>query len=446
MIFDSQNISPNFDLLDLFEFFSDEYSTLFQSSLVNQELGQFDFLFSTDGFYPATIEDLKKIDLSEQIKLASEIGDLQEKKLPFIGGHLIFIGYEFNQVIHPKLFIKNNPANLRFNHKPIYLAKVKSAFIVNHLKKKLSYLANDELEIKKMKDQVKRIQDTNKQNIFSKIRVQSKFNAKDLDDWYLNSVNTAKKHIYRGNVYQTNISASYDYELLNSDTAFNIYRSLKKVNPAPFSVLANFNDFSIISSSPERLLTLKNGELSTRPIAGTIERSKDKEVDKQLVNQLLISGKDKAEHIMLVDLERNDLSTIAQDHSLKVSQRFIETYSYVHHLVSEIKVKIRQDIDLFKLISAVFPGGSITGCPKIRCMEIIRDIEQQERFVYTGSIGYISDDGQMDLNILIRTFFLENNRLNLKVGAGIVADSSAQLELLETKNKALGLLKALQID
>jgi len=201
----------------------------------------------------------------------------------------------------------------------------------------------------------------------------------------------------------------------------------------------------VISSSPERLIKVKNGVAETRPIAGTRRREQDSAKDEALKSELISHPKERAEHIMLIDLERNDLGRICIPGSINVDELMVvESFAHVHHIVSNVSGRLKEGILPGDVIKAVFPGGTITGCPKVRCMEIIAELEHEARGASTGSMGFLNHHGDMDINILIRTITLENNTLSFRAGAGLVADSVAQLELEETRHKARGLLLALE--
>jgi len=224
-----------------------------------------------------------------------------------------------------------------------------------------------------------------------------------------------------------------------------LYRKLRAVNPSPFSGLLHFDDLSLVSSSPERLVRLHGRRADTRPIAGTRPRGRDPVDDHRLVDDLLGNAKERAEHLMLVDLERNDLGRVCEFGSVRVDEFMaVEQYSHVSHIVSNITGRLRDDATLFDLISATFPGGTITGVPKIRCMEIIDELEPVRRGPYTGSFGYIGWNGNLDLNIIIRTLVLAGGKGYLQVGAGIVADSDPVKEYQETLHKAQAFFSSLQ--
>ena len=229
-----------------------------------------------------------------------------------------------------------------------------------------------------------------------------------------------------------------------SPDASDIYEALCKSNPGPFAGMARWRDIEIISSSPERLLEVRDGVASTRPIAGTRPRSDDVAVDDNLSAELFAHPKERAEHIMLVDLERNDLGRICEAGTVEVNELMVlESYAHVHHIVSNVQGQLRSDVTPGKAIAAVFPGGTITGCPKVRCMEIISELEQGPRGAYTGSFGYLNRDGSLDLNILIRTIVKQGNKVTFRAGSGIVADSDPEAELEETRAKAEGMLRAI---
>ncbi len=261
---------------------------------------------------------------------------------------------------------------------------------------------------------------------------------------YLAAVAAAKAHIAAGDVYQANLSRLWHGRLAAGMTPSIIYRRLRRANPAPFAGLMRVGEHSVISSSPERLLRLADGIASTRPIAGTRPRGASRQDDRALSAELLAHPKERAEHVMLIDLERNDLGRICRPGTVRVDEMMsIETYRHVHHIVSNVTGELEPGVTPGRAIAAVFPGGTITGCPKVRCMQIIAALESGPRGAYTGSFGYLSRDGSLDLNILIRTVVTDGNELTLRAGAGIVADSEPQHELAETRAKAKGLLLAL---
>ncbi|MFM1887475.1 MAG: hypothetical protein RL026_2632 [Pseudomonadota bacterium] len=262
---------------------------------------------------------------------------------------------------------------------------------------------------------------------------------------YLQRVLLAQEHIRSGDIYQANLSRNWDLALPAGIPTASLYASLRRANPAPFAALLQFRDLTVLSSSPERLARLQvGGRVDTRPIAGTHPRGATSEADAALAKALIDHPKERAEHVMLIDLERNDLGRVCVGGSVHVDEYMgVETYAHVHHIVSNVTGRLRPDRDFIDLLRAVFPGGTITGCPKLRCMEIIAALEQAPRGAYTGSLGYLNRDGSGDSNILIRTMMRDADGLHFRAGAGIVADSDPQRELQETRNKARGMILAL---
>jgi anthranilate synthase component 1 len=222
-----------------------------------------------------------------------------------------------------------------------------------------------------------------------------------------------------------------------------LYAALRRANPAPFAALLQQPGWSIASSSPERLLQIRDGIAQTRPIAGTRPRIAGEDHAVRMA-ELLGHAKERAEHVMLVDLERNDLGRVCTGGSVRVDEMMtVESFAHVHHIVSNVHGRLRPEVTPGQAIAALFPGGTITGCPKVRCMQIIAELEGVARGAYTGSLGYLSGNGNLDLNILIRTMVLEQDRVRFRAGAGIVVNSEAESELEETRAKARGLLRAL---
>ncbi len=260
-------------------------------------------------------------------------------------------------------------------------------------------------------------------------------------DEYEEAVRRVQKEISAGEIFQANLSHRFEFALPQG--AREAYGRLREVNPSPFFGLFEGGDFEIVSGSPERLLRLCGRALDTRPIAGTRKRGKDWKQDEALGEELLLSEKERAEHIMLVDLERNDLGRVCEYGSVHVDELMVvEDYSHVKHIVSNVRGALRRDLDALDALAAFFPGGTITGAPKIRCTQIINQIETLPRGPYTGSLGYFSFTGEMDFNILIRSLVVKDRVATLHAGAGIVADSNPSKEYYETLHKAEAVLEA----
>lgn len=268
--------------------------------------------------------------------------------------------------------------------------------------------------------------------------------AEDPPAHYLNAVIRARDYIGAGDVFQVNLARTWRAAVRAGVDANTLYARLREVNPAPFAGIAAWHGASVISSSPERLVRVCGERVETRPIAGTRPRHDDRAEDARAIRELLRHPKERAEHIMLIDLERNDLGRVARTGSVRVDELMVsESYAHVHHIVSGVSAALKPHTTPADVIRAVFPGGTITGCPKIRSMEIIAELEACRRGPYTGAMGYLNCDGDMDLNILIRTMVMDDAALEWRAGAGIVADSVPEQELEETRAKARGLLAAL---
>ncbi|MBI3994572.1 MAG: anthranilate synthase component I family protein [Nitrospirae bacterium] len=278
-----------------------------------------------------------------------------------------------------------------------------------------------------------------KQNPLSTAQPESNFTKAQ----YLDRVRRCKEYIAAGDIYQANLSQRFSVPFLQN--AWSLYKALREINPSPFAGFLQMEDLQLVSASPERLIRLQGGVVETRPIAGTRPRGRDPREDQGMRIELLASDKERAEHLMLVDLERNDLGKVCRYGSVCVDEFMAtEQYSHVIHIVSNIRGELSGGRDALDVIRAVFPGGTITGVPKIRCMEIIEELEPVVRGPYTGSFGYISLAGELDLNLIIRTFVIKNNRAYVQVGGGIVADSEPEREYQETLYKAEALLNALK--
>lgn len=262
---------------------------------------------------------------------------------------------------------------------------------------------------------------------------------------YMEIVKRAKEYIRAGDIFQTNLSQRVSADI-GDVRPWQIYKVLSTINPAPFAGYMNMGNYCIASSSPERLVRVTGNIVETRPIAGTRPRGTNEEGDMQMRTDLLLNEKERAEHLMLIDLERNDLGRISAYSTVEVDELMItEDYSHVIHIVSNVRGTLAEGMDCFDAIRATFPGGTITGVPKVRCMEIIDELEPVVRGPYTGSIGYISFSGSMDLNIIIRTFVIKDNIAYVQAGAGIVADSDPEKEYYETLKKAEALIKTLEV-
>ena len=261
---------------------------------------------------------------------------------------------------------------------------------------------------------------------------------------YMDMVSRAKEYIAAGDIFQANLSQRLMAKIGGIDP-WAVYLVLREVNPSPFACFLDFPEVRIAGSSPERLVRVLGDVVDTRPIAGTRPRGADAQGDIAMRSELLLNEKERAEHIMLIDLERNDLGRVCDYGSVHADELMAtEDYSHVIHIVSNVTGRLAKGKDAFDVIRAAFPGGTITGVPKVRCMEIIDELEPVARGPYTGSAGYIGYTGDMDLNIIIRTFVIKDGVAHVQVGAGIVADSDPEREYYETLHKAEALIKTLE--
>jgi anthranilate synthase component 1 len=260
---------------------------------------------------------------------------------------------------------------------------------------------------------------------------------------FLDGVQRIHEHLRAGDTFQVNLSRGWNARYALPPQPAALYDALRRANPAPFAGLLQQPGWAVLSSSPERLVEVRGGVAQTRPIAGTRPRlSGDDEHAR--IRELSAHPKERAEHVMLLDLERNDLGRVCAPGTVEVDELMVvESYAHVHHIVSNVRGRLRAGVTPGEVIAATFPGGTITGCPKVRCMEIIAALERTPRGAYTGALGYLDCNGELDLNILIRTLTLSGEHVSLRAGAGIVADSEAAAELDETRAKARGLLRAL---
>jgi len=261
---------------------------------------------------------------------------------------------------------------------------------------------------------------------------------------YVDTVEKARQYIIAGDIFEVNLSQRFEAEF--SITPYELYRRLRQINPAPFACYLGFDEVSVVSASPERFLRVQGDWVETRPIKGTRPRGKTPEEDEALANELLSSSKDRAENVMIVDLERNDLGRVCRFGTVKVTElAILEVFPTVFHLTSTALGRLREGKSCIDLLKAPFPGGSITGAPKVRAMEIIDELEPTKRSVYTGNIGYLSFNGNLDLNIAIRTFLVKGSSAYFQVGGAVVYDSDPEAEYQETLDKARALINALNM-
>ena len=309
---------------------------------------------------------------------------------------------------------------------------------INNYKNKFDLIRNDLINLKKI---------TSDKNLYIKKKIYrkkiSKIKSNMSKKYFKSMVLNAKKQIKIGNIFQVVLSQRFQTQLTKSP--LEIYKKLRITNPSPFMYFFNFSDFQIIGASPEILVRLRNNKVTVRPIAGTRPRGKNKKMDKFYKKDLLKDKKELAEHLMLLDLGRNDVGKVAKINSVKVTENFkIEKYSHVMHIVSNVEGTFNKKNSKIDTLLSGFPAGTVSGAPKIKAMEIIDSLEKTKRKVYAGGIGYFSANGDFDTCIALRTALAKENKFYVQAGAGIVADSKPENEYRETVNKAKALINALR--
>jgi len=452
-----------------FEAFADKpFSFFLDSGMDTQRLGRYSFMGSNPflvmrsrGRDIALISpQSKKTVTGNPFDVLGEL--LQEYKLdgntsglPFVGGAVGYLAYDLGQ------FIERLPSKAvdDLQLPECYLAFYDAVAIFDNLAGR-AFIASTGFPEKgnsRQKRAEARLEEIERlvaqsprqggeKNSYSDQTVRSKVNlrANFTNEGYLEAVQKARDYIIAGDIFQVNLSQRFEADMPISPYA--LYRRLRKINPAPFASYLDFEGVTVVSASPERFLKLSGDRVETRPIKGTRPRGKDTAKDEALARELVNSFKDKAEHVMIVDLERNDIGRVCRFGTLRVSELMaLEKYATVFHLTSTVEGRLRPGKGVVDLLKATFPGGSISGAPKVRAMEIIDELEPTRRSVYTGSIGYLSFDGSLDLNIVIRTILVKEGKAYFQVGGAVVYDSDPESEYVETLDKAKALIQALSM-
>jgi len=440
----SCSIECNHDLSGIATALPDHYPYLLDSATPGP-LGEYSLLLRTSGVQLCSFTDgsvegpgygpgfLSRLDdwYQQEKQTASE-----ETNWPFSGGWFLYLGYELAAEIEP---VVDFPAAV--DGFPVAFASRCPAVIYARPQQPgvLHLVAENKALLDEMQNELENLQLDSADEI-----TELKGLMPEPSRIFTRAVEQIHEYILDGDVFQVNLSRGWHGEFSKRVNPGALYRSLRRSNPAPFAGMARWDDYVLMSSSPERLVSIRRDVIQSRPIAGTRPRGADRDSDQALSRELLAHPKERAEHIMLIDLERNDLGRVCETGTVEVDELMVvETYEHVHHIVSNVRGQLRRGVTPVDVIRAVFPGGTITGCPKVRCMEIIAELEQKGRSFYTGSFGYLGLDGSMDLNILIRTMLLNDRQISFRTGAGIVADSRPESEVAETEDKARGLLRAL---
>jgi anthranilate synthase component 1 len=446
-----RDIGRPFDLVDLHARHPDRYPHLLQST----RHGRFDILFAfpeaslmldpagaLSGPPEAASGQRDFLAALDNWWSSSAVGVGCRDDLPFTGGWFIYLGYELAAQIEPCLSLPRAAGVL-----PVAAAtRFATAVLHDHQNGRTVIVAEDGRE-ERIALIERDIIGLPRGNQRPRPGLLIERLAEAPRGRYLKAIERIHRYIREGDVFQVNISRAWRLAARGSVDPAALYRQLRRHNPAPYSGIARFGDAAIISSSPERLVRVRGRTVETRPIAGTRPRARGCAADSDYAVELLANPKERAEHVMLIDLERNDLGRICSAGSVAVDEFMtLESYAHVHHIVSNVKGELRPGVTPGQVLRAVFPGGTITGCPKVRCMEIIAELEAEPRDAYTGSFGYLNRDGSMDMNILIRSMTVSAEQVAFRAGAGIVADSVPEAELEETRAKARGLLRALDPD
>jgi len=436
------------------------YPYLLKSSAVRQNNTQYDILIACPIYY-LTLNADKTLHCTDKDLVISQgffetlesfyqndrTEDAGDDGLPFTGGWFVYLSYEMAEEIEPCLSMPPLPAS-----QPLAVAaRCPAAIIVDKQNNRCLAIAESGYEY--LLDEIEQDYQTITNSppeltqIADKIALESLIESDTVP--YLQQVEKIKQYIVDGDIFQANLSRQWQAVLKQDVSDAVLFDTLSKQNPSSFAAMASLQNLTIISSSPERLVSSKNGIVETRPIAGTRPRDEDRQSDEALASELLSHPKEQAEHIMLIDLERNDLGRVCVPGTIEVNELMVlESWQHVHHIVSNVRGELKSGRSPIDVLRAVFPGGTITGCPKVRCIEILAEMEQQARGAYTGSLGYINNDGSMDFNILIRTMVRDKttDTITFRAGGGIVSDSIAEKELEETRAKAKGLLKIFRLE
>ena len=371
----------------------------------------------------------------------------------FFGGAVGYLSYELVRFFEKLPEI--NPDDLKLPD--IYLIFTDTVVVFDHLKHKIKIISNAYINreslsnsyqkaIAKIENVVAKLKSPIIPSLKSSSSKKQKisFSSNFSKSSFINKVKRAKEYIKSGDIIQVVISQRFQTKIIVEP--FDLYRALRSINPSPYMYYLKFKDLKFVGSSPEILVRLEEGKVTIRPIAGTRPRGKDEREDKSLERELIADEKERAEHIMLVDLGRNDAGRVCRYGSVKVDELMkIERYSHVMHLVSNVSGRIKGNKDQFDLLKASFPAGTVTGAPKIRAMEIIEELESIKRGPYAGAVGYFAFSGNLDACITIRTLIVKGKTAYLQAGAGIVADSIPEKEYAETKNKAKALMEAIKL-
>lgn len=443
-----EEISPCPEILTTFEKLRNQpFPFLLDSAMDPEKLGRFSFMSSnpflvlkSKGRDVTLFRGGKKESLEvspfEVLQNLLEEHRVPQKGLPFLAGAVGYFAYDLGRLLERIPKIAKDDLKLP----EIYLCFYDGALVFDNRDRRAFLTATDRRARERLLEILSSSPELELERGGGEVKLCSNFSR----EGYFKAVEQAKEYIGRGEIYQVNLSQRFEVEL--PFPAWSLYKRLREINPSPFAAFLDFPEVQVVSASPERFLKLSGTKVQTRPIKGTRPCGRTFEEDETLARELLSSEKDRAENIMIVDLERNDLGKVCHFGTVKVPELCIlEKFPTVFHLTSTVEGELRERKGPVDLLKACFPGGSITGAPKVRAMEIIEELEPTRRSIYTGSIGYMSFSGDMDLNIAIRTFLIKENQAYFQVGGGIVSDSNPEAEYQETLDKARALISALEL-
>lgn len=446
----------------------DRFNYILESVEKADQKGRYSFIGSSENFYIRTkgetveIYDRGKVEyrqtkdpLAEIKRIVSGWRPYRDDNLPpFWGGFVGYIGYDVVNFYEP--VGDTNPDNLKIPD--VYLFLSDEVVIFDNLKNSIKIVVSEFVDgnpeeayrkglekIKKIEEQLSTNTNINRVPLVDKSIDYGSWEKNITKDDFLKAVLKAKKYIEEGDIIQVVLSQKF-FKKIKDIRPVDVYRTIRYINPSPYLFYLDFKDIKVVGSSPEILVTVKDGKILTKPIAGTRPRGTTEEEDRKLAQELLNDEKERAEHLMLVDLARNDTGRVAKPGTVKVDRfMYIENYSHVMHIVSDVSGQLKEGLHPLDVLKAVFPVGTVSGAPKVRAMQIIAELEPEKRNIYAGAVGYISFDGNLDTAIAIRTAIIVDDTVYVQAGAGIVADSIPEKEYEETVNKARAMMKAVEM-
>lgn len=441
-----KEIKLNLNPCEVYEAFRYEIDTIIlDSSKEDEKLSKYSFIglnpymtfssFQNDGYIDGVKVEGNPFKILDELLTRNKV--VEKTNIPLIGGCMGYISYDTGRIIEK--ISDSSDEDFKIPHMKFVFYRNIIIFDLMENKQYISYFADEEKTVEGIIEKIEQIEVKKEEFSYNQ---EEKFISNFTKESYKKSITRLKEYIRSGDVYIANMTQRFYCH--NEEDSFTIYKKLREINKAPFSAYLNFHDFQIISSSPERFIQIKDRIAHTRPIKGTRPRGNTIEEDEKNKLELINSEKDKSELLMIVDLERNDFSKVCKPGTVKVKELFaLEEYATVFHLVSTIEGELQDDVSAVKVMKECFPGGSITGAPKIRAMEIIEELEGLKRNIYTGAIGYFDFRGNSDFNIAIRTILKKDNKAYFGVGGGITYESIEEDEYLETLDKAKALMKVL---